>query len=412
MPDVLGLYNPPVAGITDLKKVARLTDKWCMTPGAEREAACEEMLGENDKIEFHGYLLNSGAHLPKAGKPTNRNHILWNEGETAEFLKQYPEAPLRYLESGEIVMKNALRDYVVFDISYDAWRQKMTERVAVLKKRAPFLKGIWWDDLGVEHRANDVGVIKTEQYPTREKFIPALLSWLAYGSAKVAAPAGLRFGGNLQAPTKYFGDFQKAANIMVADNGFGPGVVLIEWGWFTKGGDLTPDNWLNTFQKGQHVIKAGGELWTVMQLDPRTLQDTQTDHYDRFYLALLSQMLIDERGRTAIRVAKDYDVFDDVPAIRGIDTILGKPKGEVYQDGSWYVRKFEHQTVKVNPSTFKYEMIETPPVITPPVPEPETPALVTFEDITITIKKLTFDPALVHQSLVNLLNSATVKVEN
>lgn len=420
MTEVVGGYNFPERGITDLEKYASLIHRMIMTPGPDREGKAEIVRRKNPKIKWSMYLLNSSAHLPDPGEHLNNNHILYNEGETAQFIKDNPDSILIYADgeelAGQPILKNKRRDYQMFDISHFAWRKMMQTRVAALKARLPYIQRVWWDDLGVKHRGNALGDIKSTRFPSNAVFFPALLDWLAYGSKDVAAPAGLMFGGNLQAPPEVILDFQKAAKVMVQDNGNGPGEVTIEWGWVDHDGALRTGNWVNTFNKGKYVLEQGGDLDFFIQRDPLRLDDPQSDYYYEFRLALLSHKLLDEPGRVGVRVADNYKDFGYIPELYTIDNFLGAAKSKARQNGSWYERDFENFTVKVNPNTMKYDLVEVPPVINdpptvPPV-EPEPPARVDAPvtiNLSITLPQSAVDKVVM--LLDRLAEALTVQVE-
>lgn len=407
MPKVLHLYNPPEIGVTDPKELAPLVDVFCMTPGVEdREVFARAMLAVNPKIEFHAYMLNHGVHWTD-GQP-NRNQILWNKGEPKAFVANYPKSPLRYPD-GKMVFKNEKRDYIIMDTARAEWKFKMKERISVIANRArDIYKGVWYDDIGVEQRANAVGIIETLQYPTREAYFENFLKWLTYSREYVALGNSLRFGGNLQAPANLFEDFKRAAGIML----IGGGNVMIEWYMFNHEGELKKDNWLNSLKKAEYVTKYGGELWGIFQRDPRKLTNTDSREYYEYMFALYSHMLIDNK-KSALRVAKDYSLFVDLPEIRGVDNDLGNATGDYHirVDG-WYERSFERQIVAVNPDTWKYALVDAPIIVQPPVdpPQPskvklsvtlefEVPAAVAsavqaaFDSLDITVRAVTDEPA-------------------
>lgn len=364
MPKQLALYNPGKdqnGKAWEPELLAPHVDRFIMTPGVDREAFARAMMAVNPAIEFHMYLLQHSAHLALPGTPFN-NQILTRRGEAESLLKQQAAIALHEAESGLVILKNKELNYFVANTAHPIWRKLFPERVAEVKKRAPFFTRLWLDDVGTESRFNQVGYKTVKEFPTRELYFNHTCDWLTYARQNAALANGLRFGCNLQAPTEQFEDWKRAAGIMLVSGGD----VLIEFAWMDWEGKLTKYNWENTFQKADFVTRNGGQLNTIIQRDPRKLTDLKSQAYREFEFALYSQMLV-SNGQDGMRVADQYEYFVDIPAIRGIDALLGKPKGDYRKEGDYYVRDFEKYGIAVNPTTFEHKLVE-PPIIVNPVP--------------------------------------------
>lgn len=367
MPKVAMLYNPPKDENNKPWKpedLAPHVDRFILTPKADREQFARDMIKVNPGIEWHMYVLQHSAHLALPGMP-NHNQALTRKGEAEAMLKQYPDIAL-HTTDGKPIRKNDSRDYLVINTAHEQWRKRFVEHVAEVKARAPFFTHLWLDDLGTESRFNQIGYKTVKEFPTRELYFDHTCNWLTYVRQYAALANGLRFGGNLQAPFNQFTDWQRAAGIMLLAGGN----VLIEFAWLNHKGELDYSNWLNTLQKGKFVTENGGQLNTVLQRDPFAIARGEKQAVADFEFALRSQMLI-SNGEDGMRVADKYEDFANLPAIRGIDTQLGKPKGDYRVEGDWYRRDFENFGIAVNPRTADSKLVE-PPIIIDPPPKPTT----------------------------------------
>lgn len=365
MPRQAMLYNPPVDenGIPwKAEDLAPFVDDFILTSKPERESYALDMLKVNSNITFGLYMLQHAAHLYYRDMPNN-NQILNRKGEAKRLILEHPALPLHYPD-GKIILKNQKQDYVVVNSAHPIWRKLYPERVAEIVKRAPFYKYLLLDDVGTEKRFNYIGLKDVKEFATRELYFEHTYDWLVYTTQHVALANGLRPGANLQAPANQFEDFKRAAGVLL----LGGGHVMQEWYIFNSNGELKTSDWLNSFQKAEYVMANGGKFMGVFQLDPRRLFDQDSDYYRKFEFALRSHMLLDN-GKASIRVADQYDIFVNIPAIRGIDTQLGKSKGEYRKEGDYFFRDFENFGVAVNPQTFDSKLVEPPIIVNPPAPQ-------------------------------------------
>lgn len=366
MPKQLALYNPPFDENGNPWKPADLAahvDRFILTPepGAyNREAYARSMIAVNPNIEWHMYVLQHGGHLALPNMPNN-NQCLTRRGEAEALLKQYPAIALHDAKTGEVIRKNQRKDYFVANTTHPAWRKRFVEHVAEVKARAPFYTYLFLDDFGTQSVFNYLGETTVKEFPTEDLYFAHTLGYVKWQAEHVARANGLKMGANFQAPRHRFAAFTQAADVLIADGG----AVMIEWGWMNHKGELDFANWENTLQKAQHVTENGGQLNTVVQRDPRRLLDTNSQAYKEFEFALRSQMLI-SNGKDGMRVADDYRYFVNIPAIRGIDTQLGKPKGSYRKEGDYFFRDFENFGVAVNPQTFDSKLVEPPIIVNPP----------------------------------------------
>jgi hypothetical protein len=370
MPKQVMLYNPGKdqnGKSWEPAKLAPFVDRFIMTPGLDREDFARKMLAVKEKIEFHLYCLQHGAHLAAPNMPNN-NQALTRKGEAEAFLKQYPAIALHTLD-GKVLLKNQKQDYFVANTAHPRWRSRYAEHIAEVVKRAPFFKFLFLDDLGTEKRFNYVGYQEIKEFATREAYFEHTCAWLTYTTHQIALPNGLRPGGNLQAPPDQFNDWKRAAGIMIIPDG----AVMIEWGWAAHNGDLVRSNWDNTLQKAQYVIENGGQLNTVVQRNPFAIARGDAQAVREFEFILYSQMLVSD-GNDGMRVADQYDDFADIPLIREVDGKLGKPLANYKRDGALYVRPFENHTVIVDPDNWTYRLQDAPIIVVPPVdpPQPST----------------------------------------
>jgi hypothetical protein len=414
MPQQLLLYNIPKDENGVLWKpeaLAPFVDRAIWTPEPRkggREDYAREMLKVNKAIEFHLYVLQHGANLALPEMPNN-NQICTRKGEAEALLEQHPEIALHDAETGRVILKNAKEDYFVANTTHPKWRSRFVEHVAEVVARAPFYTYLYLDDVGTQSVFNYLGPTKVKEFPTEDLYFAHTLAYLKWQLVYVAGANGLRMGANLQAPRHRFEAFKQAADVLITDGG----AALIEWGWMNHKGELEFANWDNTLQKGEYVIRNGGQLNTVLQRDPRRLLDTKSQAYREFEFALYSQMLI-SNGEDGMRVAEQYDYFVNIPAIRGIDATLGAAKGEYRKEGDWRRRDFENHGIAVNPQTFEHKLVEPPivivdppvppvepPVEPPPVPEPPQPD---SEYVTIRI------PTAALKTIVDALAGVTITI--
>lgn len=370
MPVQTMLYNKPKdqdGKVWEPAKLAPLIRRFIMTPepGANgREQYARDLLAVNDAIEFHLYCLQHGAHLALPGMPNN-NQALTRKGEAEAFLKQYPAIALHTLD-GKPLLKNQKQDYFVANTAHPRWRSRFLEHITEVKRRAPFFKFLFLDDLGTEKRFNYVGYRDIKEFANREVYFEHTCDWLKYTTHQIALPNDLRPGGNLQAPPDQFDDWKRAAGILIIPGG----AVLIEWGWANHNGELKREHWNNTLQKADYITSNGGQLNTVIQRNPFAIARGDTQAVDEFEFMLYSQMLVSD-GNDGMRVADQYDDFADIPLIREVDAKLGKPLDSYKRDGALYVRPFQNHTVIVDPDNWTYRLQDAPIIVVPPVDPPQ-----------------------------------------
>jgi hypothetical protein len=396
----LTLYNPPTGGpFKDRPDLAaKLIDTLCYTMGEERLQYALDMRKAGWQGDLWMYMLQHGvrdiernaeqktgtAAFPDKGTPY-RNNFAWKGGKDIVRLRDAARGhPFLLSPEGAIIRKNSDRAFVVVDFRHKEWRKFVQERMQELSSTVgSHYAGLWLDDLGTDGlRLFEVGMTKTKQYgdPEGPAYYDALIDYLQFMRSQSAA-VGWRFGGNLQGVYggKKGDRWARAADELIKDEGYGPGVVMIEYAWISWDGDWPSEwEWEQTFQKTQYVLANGGEIWHVIPVNGEAAAKGGDDNadYQKAKFGYTSSLLFAE-GRTAVRIGRDYAYQGNFDFF-GAGDKLGKPDEHLKIEGSVYRRSFEHGEVwvdvKNHTSGIEYlpvvEIPETPENPEPPIEEP------------------------------------------
>ncbi|HEX2619156.1 MAG TPA: putative glycoside hydrolase [Phototrophicaceae bacterium] len=413
----LWFYNPPDNKTeATVEFMAHHTDVVCMTMGEEREKYLRDMRAAGFQGEIWLYWLQNSVHM--ADQP-NRNNVGYRAGTYTDLKTRVPDV-FQKKPNGDIVRKDDKQDYVVCDVAHPEWQKLFRERTAETVNRSPGLwTGVWDDDLNVIFFVNGVGPTKTLKYgdPDSPAYFEAFKGWLQYERDQVAAPLGLRFGGNLQGDNLTRWD--EAAKIMSNSNPNGAGVVMNEFQFLSyNGGYLSVDEWKKDLAKVEIATHYGAEVWNVAPIQAKVAHEQPDGEEAQKITFFLASHLLAADERAAVRIGRDYGLAYYFPILDEVDQ-LGQPLGAYTQtiiNGiDEYTRKFEGGYVTVRPAE-KFAQIEYVPVSAPTEPEPpsdpEVPGTpgTPIDMVTLDVR-LTVPESRIVEMLNLMLETTGIKIE-
>jgi hypothetical protein len=388
-PHIMGLainYNEMRTGTTDMKKIAEAIAYGIITPerdndnpaaSGEREDYARELKRLNPRLRLAFYVTTNGGMIADEGAYSNQPFY---SRELERILKTDPNLAMRD-EQGEIIFKGSgdpEHRMAVMNPGYHKpiLQEKHARNMREIKLRTGGLYDDGFgDDISDKFIAFDrvVEILRTLQYgdPFSDEYFDAHVAWHGMFRQLVIAE-GYGYGFNMGGGNNRINDRvarQLDVGLPMA-NGV-PGLAMLEFFYFKKGGIRDAEHMDANMRKAVMIKDRRGRQLFICRVDPRSVQPGAQREQDMKAAVIAAQIVNGGQG-TYMRWAANYDQFADVPFVREIGKLTGKPKagtaGEPrrIREGVWE-RDFENMLLRIDANTNKYEMI-TSPII--PRPEP------------------------------------------
>jgi hypothetical protein len=315
-------------GKTILRDVADKIDYLILDPTIRKIEIGRILKELNPQVEIAAYTTSITGMLAE----NSISHAQpFRAGELKELIDQYPKFALRSA-TDQMISKAVGKDQEIialdphFDppLLFEAHNRHLTE---AMKGGSDVFNRYFIDRWSTIFDDPQSVPVKGQGDPRGERWFSSFALWAAQQKT-LSTIHHLAFSALISSPPEFIPSrYRSLVRTACYDNSFGRGEVAIDKFLVNDQQQLLTEHVKLSIEKAKIVAEYGGRQLFIVPLDPRSA-NPKGDHYEMARKVIIAAAIVNS-GSASIFFSGGGGIFYDVPLIREIGRITGKPEGGI-----------------------------------------------------------------------------------